>query len=36
MSIGISLTALLVDEDEQASCAVDDGVRVVADDYGYC
>jgi hypothetical protein len=30
MSIGISLTALIVDEDEQASCTLNDGLRVVA------
>ena len=36
MSIGISLTALIVDEDEQTSRTLSDGLRVVADAVGYC
>jgi hypothetical protein len=36
MSIGIGLRALLVDEDEQASCALNDGLRVVANAVGFC
>jgi len=34
MSIGVSLTALIVDEDEQVSCALNDGLRVVANATG--
>ena len=34
MSIGISLTAMIVDEDEQSSCTLDDGLRVVANASG--
>ena len=36
MSIGISLTAVIVDEDEQTSCTLNDGLRVVANAIGYC
>ena len=30
MSIGISLKALMIDEDEQTSCPLNDGLRVIA------
>ena len=38
MSIGISLTAMIVDEDEdeQTSCALNGRLRVVANANGYC
>jgi hypothetical protein len=36
MSIGIGLTGLIVDEDEQTSCTLNDGLRVVLDAIGYC
>jgi hypothetical protein len=36
MSIGISLTTLIVDEDEQTSCTLNDGLCVVTNVIGYC
>jgi len=36
MSIGNRLTAMTVDEDEQASWTLDDRLRVVANALGHC
>lgn len=36
MPIGLGLTALRLDEDEQNSRPLNDGVRGIADANGYC